>query len=324
MRGVILVLLCLGALAFIHVWSFLRTPVAPPKPVTMNIEQGQSAWEISRALHSRGVVSRPLTFIAVAVLTGKARRLQAGLYVFEGNHAPMEVMDILFRGRTLRYKVTIPEGFTLFQVAQAVAKTGIISREAIIESAFDPATREFFQVDAPSMEGFLFPDTYFFAPNMTPLEIMARMVGRHRKAFTREMEEQAKRLGMSATEVITLASMIEKEAVAPQEKVLISSVFHNRLRKGMRLQSDPTAVYGIEGFSGRISPDDLQRDTPYNTYRHHGLPPGPICNPGTDSIRAALWPARTSYLYFVARGDGTHAFSSSLQDHNRSISHHLR
>ncbi len=324
MRGVILVLLCLGTLASIHVWSFLRTPVAPPKPVFMNIKQGQGAWEISRALHSKGVVSRPLTFMAVAVLTGKARRLQAGLYVFEGTHAPMEVMDILFRGRTLRYKVTIPEGFTLFQVAQAVAKTGIISRDAFVESALDPATREFFQVDAPSMEGFLFPDTYFFAPTMTPLEIMARMVGRLREAYTQEMEERAERMGMSATEVITLASMIEKEAVAPQDKALISSVFHNRLNRGMRLQSDPTAVYGVEGFSGRIGPDDLLRDTPYNTYRRRGLPPGPICNPGIGSIRAALWPARTSYLYFVARGDGTHAFSSSLEEHNRSISHHLK
>jgi UPF0755 protein len=262
--------------------------------------------------------------MSVAVLTGTARRLQAGLYVFEGTHAPMEVMDILFRGRTLRYKVTIPEGFTLFQVAQAVAKTGIISRDAFVESALDPATREFFQVDAPSMEGFLFPDTYFFAPTMTPLEIMARMVGRHREAYTREMEDRAKRMGMSATEVITLASMIEKEAVAPQDKVLISSVFHNRLNRGMRLQSDPTAVYGVEGFSGRISPDDLLRDTPYNTYRRRGLPLGPICNPGIGSIRAALWPARTNYLYFVARGDGTHAFSSSLEEHNRSISHHLK
>ena len=134
------------------------------------------------------------------------------------------------------------------------------------------------------------------------------------------MEQRSKALGMSKLDVITLASLIEKEAIDPSEKPLISSVFHNRMIKGMRLQSDPSAVYGIDGFTGKIGPDDLLRESPYNTYRHGGLPPGPICNPSLDSIKAALWPAKTDYLYFVSKGDGKHAFSHTLQEHNRAIS----
>jgi len=258
--------------------------------------------------------------MAIATATGKARRLQAGSYVFEGTHFPLDIMDILFRGMTQRYKITIPEGYTLSQIGTLVEKTDLLSREAFIGSAMDSSSASFFKVGAPSMEGFLYPDTYFLVPHITPLEIMAKMVDRFSKVYTPEMKQRTKELGMSRLEVITLASIIEKEAVITSEMPVISSVFHNRLRMNMRLQSDPTAIYGIDGFNRKIGPEDLLRDTPYNTYRRQGLPPGPICNPGIDSIRAALWPANTNYLYFVARGNGTHAFSKSLQEHNRAIS----
>jgi len=319
LRAFIIAIFSLIVLVFIHTFSFLMTPVTPPKPVLVEISSGQSAWHISKTLEKTGVISHASTFITIAALTGKAKRLQAGSYVFEGNHVPLDIMNILFRGRTLRYRITIPEGYTLYQIGDAISKTGLLPKESFVESAFAPQSTSFFQVKAPSMEGFCYPDTYFLVPHMTSLEIMARMFDRFRKIYTSDMDRQAKKLGMSTLEIITLASIIEKEAITRAEKPLISSVFHNRIKLGMRLQSDPTVIYGVNGFTGKIGPEELLRESPYNTYRHEGLPPGPICNPGLESIKAALWPATTPYLYFVSRGNGTHSFSATLEEHNRAI-----
>ncbi|MGD0819300.1 MAG: endolytic transglycosylase MltG [Desulfomonilia bacterium] len=324
LRALLFLLVCLLTLVFVHTCSFLRTPITPHKPVEVDIVPGQSAWEITQTLKNTGVISHAGTFIIIATLTGKAKHLRAGAYVFEGNHVPMDIMDILFRGKTLKYRITIPEGYTIYQIGEAVSRTGLIPKNLFIQSALSPKTKDFFQVKAPSMEGFLYPDTYYLVPHMTPLEIMAKMIDRFRGIYTPEMEQRAKAIGMSKLEVITLASLIEKEAYAKAEQPIISSVFHNRMMRGMRLQSDPTAIYGIEGFTGKIGPDDLLRESPYNTYRHGGLPPGPICNPGLDSIRSALWPAKTTYLYFVSQGDGTHSFSHSLEEHNRAISNNSK
>lgn len=313
-----IVVLAVGLAA--HALSFVSTQVRPPETVLLEITRGSGSWQISRTLEEKGVVSDAPTFMALALATGKARRLQAGIYVFEGAHRPLEVMDILFMGKTLRHRVTIPEGYTIFQIAHAVAQTGVMERDAFLAKARDPQTASFFGIDAPSMEGFLFPDTYFLVPRSTPLEVMAKMVGRFKQVYTQEMEERARTLGLSMREAVTLASLIEKEAKVAHEKPLVSSVFHNRLRRGIRLQSDPTAIYGIDGFTGRIRHVDLLRESPYNTYLHKGLPPGPICNPGEDSLKAALWPARSNYLYFFARGDGTHVFSATIEEHNRAIS----
>jgi len=252
-------------------------------------------------------------------VTKKARNLQAGTYVFEGRHYPFEVMDILFHGKSLRYKITVPEGSDIFTIGDILTTTGMFSRKEFIHTAYQRSTAEFFGIDAPSMEGFLFPDTYYLGPNMTSMEIISRMVTRHREVYTEDMQARARRIGFSDAEVMTLASMIEKEARSSEEKPIISSVFHNRLRMRMPLQSDPTAVYGIEGFRRMITPEDLRRNTPYNTYLNKGLPPGPICNPGKEAIKAALWPAETSHLFFVSKGDGYHYFSSSYKDHKDAI-----
>jgi UPF0755 protein len=324
LRIFVIAFLCLFVLAFIHTCSFLTTPITPPKPVRLDIHSGQGAWEITKILQKTGVISNAGTFITVAALTGKAKHMQAGAYVFEGNHVPLDIMNILFRGKTLRYRITIPEGYTVYQIGEVVSKTGLLSKDSFVRSTRSKQTTDFFAVPAHSMEGFLFPDTYYLTPHMTPLEIMAKMIERFRSVYTPAMEQRSKVLGMSKLEVITLASLIEKEAFAPLEKPLISSVFHNRMILSMRLQSDPSAVYGIDGFTGKIGPDDLLRESPYNTYRHEGLPPGPICNPGLDSIKAALWPAKTEYLYFVSKGDGKHVFSRTLQEHNRAISNNTK
>ncbi len=324
LRIFLMVLLCLFVLAFIHTCSFLTTPITPPKPVRLDILPGQGAWEISKILQKTGVIAHAGTFIAIAALTGKAKHMQAGAYVFEGNHVPLDIMNILFRGKTQQYRITIPEGYTIYQIGDVISKTGLLPKDRFVTSTRSKQTTDFFAVRALSMEGFLFPDTYYLAPHMTPLEIMAKMIERFRGVYTPLMEQRSKALGMSKLEVITLASLIEKEAYTTSEKPLISSVFHNRMILGMRLQSDPTAVYDIDGFTGKVGPDDLLRESPYNTYRHGGLPPGPICNPGLDSIKAALWPAKTDYLYFVSKGDGTHVFSHTLYEHNRAISNNTK
>ncbi len=311
--GAVLIILAL------HVLWFIYTPISPGRPIRMDITFGTSAWKISKTLAKEHVITDAPAFMAIALVTRRARNLQAGTYVFEGRHYPFEVMDILFHGKSLRYKITVPEGSDIFAIGDILTTTGMFSRKEFIHTAGKRSTAEFFGLDAPTMEGFLFPDTYYLGPNMTAMEIISRMVGRFREVYTAEMRARAKRIGLSDSEVITLASMIEKEARSSVEKPIISSVFHNRLKLGMPLQSDPTAVYGIEGFRRAITPGDLRRKSPYNTYLNKGLPPGPICNPGKDAIQAALWPTETTHLYFVSKGDGYHYFSSSYKDHKDAI-----
>lgn len=306
-------------IGIIHIYVFITTPVLSNTPVAINIKSGTSAWNISKELEERGVVSNASLFMLVALYSQKVRHLQAGIYVFEGELCPKGVIDILFCGKTIRYKVTIPEGSNIFDVADVLLAKGLGDRHEFIRLARSRQTAKFFDLDAPTMEGYLFPETYFLSPDMTPLEIMGIMVNQLHHVYTPNLANKARDWGLSENEVITLASIVEKEAVYPQEMPIISAVFHNRLKKGMRLQSDPTTIYGIEGFQGKISKEDLLRDSAYNTYRHFGLPPGPICNPGGSAITAILYPAKVDYLYFVSKGDGHHDFSSTLAEHNKAI-----
>lgn len=318
-HGIIILVACILIVLITHVFMFITGPRTPPRPIMLEITPGTSAWEISKKLEHEGIISDASMFMAVAVITGKINRLQAGTYVFEGRHYPLDIILILFKGRTLKYRITIPEGSNIYDIGAIIAETGLLSRQDFIESALSAETIEFFDIKAPSMEGFLYPDTYYLAPHMTPLEIMAKMVTRFHAACGPDLQEQLDELGMTFSEVVTLASIIQKEAVSPAEKPIISSVFHNRLKHRMPLQSDPTAIYGIDGFRRKILPQDLKRDNPYNTYKCRGLPPGPICNPDLESIQAALRPAKTGYLYFVSKGNGSHHFSKTYQEHNRAI-----
>jgi UPF0755 protein len=317
--GVMILLVCILVIVITHTYIFIITPKTPSKPLMMDIKPGTSAWQISKELEEQGVITDKTMFMALAVITGKVKRLQAGSYVFEGRHYPFDIISILFKGRTLKYRITIPEGSTIFDVGAIVAETGLLSKTDFIKIASSESTTEFFGIDAPTMEGFLYPDTYYLAPHMTSLEIMAKMVSRFNEVCPANIKSRCEELGMSLPEVITLASIIQKEAVTSSEKPVIASVFYNRLKRNMPLQSDPTAIYGIDGFRRKILPEDLRRDSPYNTYRCQGLPPGPICSPDSLSIQAALWPARTSYMFFVSRGNGRHYFSRTYQEHSQAI-----
>jgi UPF0755 protein len=221
-------------------------------------------------------------------------------------------------------RFVLPEGYSLYQAAELLEQKGYFKRDAFLAACRDSALLERLGVRAASFEGYLFPATYNLARNGTEEQLVAQMVGRFRKVYADVTAGGQERGGLSSYEIVTLASIIEKEAVIASEKPLISSVFYNRMRLGMPLQSDPTAVYGVRAFSGKVTKADICRRSPYNTYLFRGLPPGPIGNPGADALRAALHPAHSDYLYFVARQDGTHYFSRSLEEHNRAVAHYLR
>ena len=218
-----------------------------------------------------------------------------------------------------RYKLTIPEGLTITEIAGRIEKAGYCSRQAFIELCNDPQVVASFHIKGKSLEGFLYPDTYFF-PGQTDCRTVAEaMVDRFKTVFTEEWRNRAKALGMNVYEVVTLASIIEKETGDASERPVIASVFHNRLKKKMRLESDPTVIYGIKNFDGNIRRIHLRTVTPYNTYQIKGLPAGPIANPGALAIKAALYPAETDYLFFVSKKDTTHYFSKTIKEHNRAV-----
>ncbi len=310
----------IGLLVTLPLITFSSRPVAPPAPTIIQIKPGSGAYEIAQNLNEQQIITNAELFMILAVLSGRIKYLQAGTYIFDGARKPGDVINMLFKGQIYQLKLTVPEGANIFDIANGLAKLEVTGQQDFLSAARSIKTCEFFQIEAPSMEGFLYPDTYYLAKEMTPIEIMGRMVSRFHQAYPASYEQRAAELNLSRLEVVTLASIIEREAVVQDEKPLISSVFHNRLKRGMRLQSDPTAVYGRADFNGgKIRPEDLRNDNPYNTYRNGGLPPGPIANPDATSIKAALWPAETKYLYFVARGGGRHTFSTNLKDHNRAV-----
>jgi len=232
---------------------------------------------------------------------------------------PDEILDKLVRGEQIRYSITIPEGLTLVQTASLFEKMGLANKERFIQLATDPEFIASLGMDEETLEGYLFPDTYKFIRNIKEKNIIRMMVKRFNEIYNQEFRKRQQELGFTRREIITLASMIEKETAYSKEKPLISAVFHNRLKRNMRLQCDPTVIYGLNNFSGRLTKKDLMTYTPYNTYLIKGFPPTPIANPGLDSIRAALYPAKVDYLYFVSKNNGTHYFSSTLTEHNQAV-----
>ena len=231
----------------------------------------------------------------------------------------LEVLRRLESGRVVTHQVTIPEGFTALDIAQLLASERLADPVRFMALVGDPALATRLGLPGPTLEGYLFPDTYRLSRGMGEEEILQIMAARFRQVVPADIEARAERLQLDIRGVITLASLIEKEAKQDRERPIIAGVFLNRLRLSMPLQSDPTAVYGAPDPRRRVTPLDLQRKTPYNTYQNPGLPPGPIANPGLSSILAVLSPARVSYLYFVAKNDGTHFFSRTLDEHTHAV-----
>jgi UPF0755 protein len=291
----------------------------PSSPQTVTIAKGQSFGTITQLLQSRGLITEPFKFRLLARLQDKDKRIQAGEYRLSAEMPPGDILDALVTGKVRLYKLTVPEGSNMQQIAAIVDAAGLVTRAAFLEALTDTDLLQNHGIAAASFEGYLFPETYFFPKNTPGQAVIAAMLERWATVFTEAWKKRAAGIGLSVHQVMTLASIIEKETAVADERPLISSVFHNRLRRGMRLETDPTVIYGIDDFDGNLTRKHLTTPTPYNTYLIQGLPPGPIASPGAAAIEAALYPADTPYLYFVSRKDGTHQFSVTFAEHNRAV-----
>ena len=307
-----------GVRSYVALHPSLSPGVGDEKRTVIYIKPGTHATEIADELKREGVIQDRFLFLLFALLRGSYSELKAGEYQFTPSMGLVEVMKILEEGRVLIHKVTIPEGATAREIANLLSDEGLVDRDRFLHLAMNRAVAWQYDPEANTLEGFLFPDTYQFIKGMGEEEIIDRMVQRFFRAFTGEDEIHARRRGMSRYQVVTLASIIEKEAAEDREKPIIAGVFYNRLRQGMRLQADPTVLYG-KNQQGPPTWADLRANHPYNTYVQEGLPPGPIANPGEGALKAALYPARVTYLYFVSKNDGTHHFSRTLEEHNWAV-----
>ncbi|HSQ01392.1 MAG TPA: endolytic transglycosylase MltG [Candidatus Dormibacteraeota bacterium] len=302
-------------------WRTLHTPMAPATPgIVVVVPSGENFRAVADRLQAAGVIAHPLLLRAYARLAGLDRSVRCGEFRFAEPISPVAVLALLQSSSDAARQVTIPEGFTAEQVAAAFEERGYGGRDAFRCAMEDPALLLELRLPASGVEGFLFPDTYAFDPSAPPADIVRAMVGRFR-AQTADLAERREAMGLSEAAMVTLASVIEKETGQADERPLISGVFHNRLRLGMLLQSDPTVLYGRRNGRAPLTRADLVDAQPYNTYVHRGLPPGPIANPGRAALEAAVTPARTTALYFVSRNDGSHAFSETLDEHNRAVRH---
>ncbi|MDD2580965.1 MAG: endolytic transglycosylase MltG [Desulfuromonadaceae bacterium] len=284
---------------------------------------GNGVRKLASELKAGGVIRSSWHFVLVARLRGDANRLKAGEYRFNDAMTPSQILRKIVSGDVDYRKFTLPEGYSMYQAAELLEQKGYFKKAVFLEKCRDKGLLSRLGLKESSVEGYLYPATYNLTRGGSEGQLLEQMVGQFNKNYAGIKGEEGTRR-LSRHEIITLASMIEKEAVTADEKPLIASVFYNRLRIGMPLQSDPTAVYGVRAFTGKVSKADIQHDSPYNTYLNKGLPPGPIGNPGRDALQAAMNPAATDYLYFVARQDGTHYFSRTLDEHNRAVVRYLR
>jgi UPF0755 protein len=282
------------------------------------VKEGSSLKEVAADLEKTGLITNKTLFVLWTRVKGYGKDIRAGEYSLSPARAPVQLLEILRKGLVILYPVTIPEGFTRDQIADALAAKGLADKKRFLELTRDKTLLRQYGISGPTFEGYLFPDTYHFSRGMPTSAVLDTMVKRFKQVVS-PLVDKSQGTGMKFEEVVILASIVEKETGKPEERPLIASVFLNRLRLGMRLESDPTVIYGIENFDGDLKKKDLTERTPYNTYVIHGLTPGPIANPGLESIKAVMDPARTDYLYFVSRNDGSHHFSKTLAEHNRAV-----
>ncbi|MBP9019909.1 MAG: endolytic transglycosylase MltG [Syntrophobacterales bacterium] len=291
--------------------------------VTVEIPKGASFAAAASILSDAGLIKNRTLFHLLARLKNAQHRVHAGEYELSTAMSPANILDKIMVGEVVEYTVSIPEGYDLRKIADRLAEDKLVKKDVFLKLAKDPEFLASLGITAGSLEGYLFPDTYAFTRKMGEKEIIRIMVRRFEEKVTPEMRKRAMSLGLTQNQLLTLASLIEKEAKLKSERALVSAVFHNRLQKGMKLQCDPTAVYGLADFEGPIKKSHLRRKSPYNTYVINGLPPGPIASPGIESVMAALYPAPVDYVYFVSRNDGSHQFSSDLRSHNRAVAKYI-
>ena len=288
----------------------------------VEIAQGSGSAAIAKRLADAGVVRDVNNFRLALWLSGDARRLQAGEYRFDRAMSARQVADKIARGDVYVRPITFPEGLTVRQMAALYESKGFGPAKEFLAAATHAALVSAVDPDAKDLEGYLFPDTYKLPRHATAELLVGRMVAGFMKTLTPELIDRAEARGLTIRRLVTLASIVEKETGNPDERPRVAAVYANRLRIGMGLQCDPTVIYALERagrYDGNLTRVDLQFDSAYNTYRYAGLPPGPIASPGRASLQAAAAPADVSYLYFVSRNDGSHAFATTLDEHNRNV-----
>ena len=304
---------------------YLDTPKNPRgKPAVVQIKAGMSLRKIASELHARGIIDRPGVFFVLARLGGDGQRMKYGEYRLSPEMSPREILRIISTGTPLQYKVTFPEGLTMAQMAEKLEAEGLLDRDRFLAEAQNVEFATSLGIPALNVEGYLFPDTYFFSRGMSARSIIRKMVGRFKKVYDEVRGLGEKKTRLTEYQTVILASLVEAETKADEERDLVAGVFVRRLKKKMLLQCDPTVIYGLDNFSGDITKKHLADPHPYNTYIHPGLPPGPIGNPGRAALTAALFPADTKYLYFVAKNDGTHHFSATYAKHQAAVNKYQR
>jgi UPF0755 protein len=318
------------ALAGLRFYLYCVTPYRPDQPAIAEvvIPEGASFRKTAAILERQGVISDQLLFVLLAKIKKAEYSIKAGPYSITLPVAPLDVLGKLVRGEVALFAVTIPEGSNIFDIARIFEQAGLKQSAEVVRQSTDPAFSRSLGIEGKTLEGFLFPDTYKFSKSMPLDQLLKHMFVRFQDLFARELETTPPAGALSPRQLVVLASLVEKEAKDPAERPVIAGVFYNRLKLGMRLDCDPTVAYGVlledPGFKGRLLTKHLRTLTTYNTYMIHGLPAGPICNPGLASLRAVLKPAAVDYLYFVARNNGTHQFSRTLEEHNRAVRQYQR
>jgi len=290
--------------------------------VFVDIPPGSGPARIGERLVEAGVVRDTWTFRAALFISGRARALKAGEYRFDVPLHALDVIDKIARGDVYKRLLTFREGLTILDMSQLFEERGFGSADDFKRAAMNAALIADLDPAAPDLEGYLFPETYSLPRNTPAAAVVAQMVDAFKRALTPDLQAAAKARGLSVRQLVTLASLVEKETGTPSERPLVAAVYSNRLKINMGMQADPTVIYALQKagqYRGNLSRDSLQFDSPYNTYRYAGLPPGPIAAPGRASIEAAAKPAAVDYLYFVSRNDGTHVFASTLDEHNRNV-----
>jgi UPF0755 protein len=315
-------LLLVSAVGFWYV-DGIDTPGPGVGEGVVTVVPGASVRSVAKALAKEGVIADVRLFEIHARLTGQEGGVKAGEYLMDRSASIAETLSTLVVGKTRLYPVTVPEGYTAAQIGASLASAGFHHADRFTPYALSAEAARAHGVVAVSLEGFLYPETYHFPKNLSAEKMTAAMVAEFRRRVEPLLPPAVVADPASLLRVVTLASLIEKESANGGERPLISSVFHNRLARGMRLQCDPTVIYALPDFDGNLTKENLRYDSPYNTYVHAGLPPGPIANPGSEAIVAALRPADTPYLYFVAKDRAAHHFSKTLAEHNRAVREYI-
>ena len=318
-----------AVVAVAYAASGLRTPAdAQAGPRVFTLEPGEALAPVAERLEREGFLPRRALFgarvlVAYATLSGKDREIKSGEYDLSPAMTPLEILDKLVQGAVKMHEVTLPEGLRLDEIAARLADAGIADASAFLARAYDADFARQLGVPADSLEGYAFPETYRFRRQTPPDEVLGTMVGELNLRLTDEDRAALVASGWTLHQVVTLASIVEKETGQKDERPTIAGVYRNRLRIGMRLQSDPTVIYGLwrttGSFDGNLTRHHLREDNAWNTYTRAGLPPGPIASPSLEAIRAVLSPAPVPYLYFVSRNDGSHVFSTTLTEHNQAV-----